>query len=107
MESVAKNTGKIESLYQNQMIKNMLERVYVKNKNVLSDEDLKNIEAKFLDLSIDYNQRLNELTVIHSYTGEEIKKYFSPRLVEPIVEQSSLENPKVLVKTPSKPFGSN
>lgn len=109
MESIAKSTGKIESLYQTQMIKNMLERVFVKNKNVLSNEDLKTIETKFLDSGMDYNQRLNQLTVLHSYSGEQIKGYFSSEVIEPVVEieQPSLEKAKVLIKTPSKPFGFN
>jgi len=108
MENVTQNTGRIESLYQNQMIKNMLERVSFKNKSLLSEEELNNIEIKFLDTSVDYNQRLNELTMIHSYNDEQMKSYFTSK-PEPVTEMEapSLEKQKVLVKTQSKPFGFN
>lgn len=108
MENIPQSTGRIESLYQNQMIKNMLERVSFKHKNLLSKEELSNIETKFLDTSVDYNQRLNELTIIHSYNDEQVKDYFINK-PEPVseIEEPSLEKQKVLVKTQSKPFGFN
>ncbi|MGE5456405.1 MAG: hypothetical protein ACM3O4_04815 [Ignavibacteriales bacterium] len=110
MENVVQSTGRIESLYQNQMIKNMLERISIKNKDLLSIEELDEINTKFLDQNREYSQKLDELTMLYSYSDEQMQNYVAsnstPTFDEPVIEseQSSLERPKILIKTPPKPF---
>ncbi|MDD2435080.1 MAG: hypothetical protein PHO63_02375 [Bacilli bacterium] len=69
--------GKIEIISQKQMIRNMLERIFVKHNNVLSESEKSDLQNDYFNNDKDYDSKLQDLYNLHALNGEEIKQYLN------------------------------